>query len=83
MTSQDLKAAISVLLASGRASQSELAKRSGVAQPLISRFVNDPDAGITLDNACKLVAAINAGGFSGRADGRGRMAKIPPAETQA
>ena len=40
MTSQDLKAAISVLLASGRASQSELAKRSGVAQAIISRFVN-------------------------------------------
>ena len=83
MTSSDLKAAICVLLASGRASQSELARRSGVAQAIISRFVNDPDAGITLDNACRLVAALNAGGFSGKTDGRGRPAKIAPADARA
>lgn len=76
MTTRDLKVAVRALLASGQASQSELAEKAGVAQAIISRFANNPETGITFDNACKLIAALKAGGFEGRKDKRGRPAAI-------
>ena len=76
MTTRDLKAAIRALLASGQASQSELAEKAGVAQAIISRFANNPETGITFANACKLIAALKAGGFEGRKYRRGRPTAI-------
>lgn len=76
MTTSELKASVRALLASGQASQSELAEKAGVTQALVSRFVNDPDSGITFANAMKLIAAIDAGGFTGKKRRQGRPSFI-------
>jgi plasmid maintenance system antidote protein VapI len=54
----DLTARVRKALVDSGLSHCELARLSGVAQPVISRFVADPDKTVRLDTAEKVLAVL-------------------------